>query len=329
MSNDIRLKKQTNSKFLINDDSDVKDDDFEIKKPSYSDEEDNVVNNSDDDNFDDDLIKGRLYSSDEEEQKDDYDDDNDSVRSSYNRADEDSDDVRKQKSFLLFKLKRLEAKNYPCSRLFTMDDELSKIKGEVDRITKEIDMTRGVEFSRQGLLFFTNGLEMMNNKFDPLDLQLDGWSETIAANIDSYDDVLEELYEKYHTKVAVAPEVKLIMMILGSAFMFHFSKSFAKKSENIANIFNNPDVMSSIGKAMANEAKNEAKNKSETKPVQNKMKGPDTNIDELLARLETESENGDDNIKSIPTTSASNKKRGRPAKKEKEEDLSSSIMLDI
>ena len=34
------------------------------------------------------------------------------------------------------------------------------------------------------------GLEFLNNKFDPFDVKLDGWSEQINENIDDYDEFL-------------------------------------------------------------------------------------------------------------------------------------------
>ena len=39
--------------------------------------------------------------------------------------------------------------------------------------------------------------EFLNNKFDPFDIKLDGWSEAVNENVDDYDDVFGELHEKY------------------------------------------------------------------------------------------------------------------------------------
>ena len=58
------------------------------------------------------------------------------------------------------------------------------------------------------------GLEFLNSKFDPFDIKLDGWSESIHENINDYDDVFTELYEKYHTTSNMAPELKLIFTIV-------------------------------------------------------------------------------------------------------------------
>jgi len=328
---DIKLSKKKSS-FIVNDDDNVSENNsLDIKKESKSGYPiKNWQNNSSADvqnDSDDDMLRDRLYGSDD---ADSLSIGGESSRTELSYIDENSDESRKQKSFFLYKLKNLEKKGYPAMRMFTMDDKLSRIKGEVERINKEIEMSRGVEFSRQGLLFFTNGLEMMNDKFDPLDLQLNGWSESIASNIENYDDVFEELYEKYHSKIAVAPEVKLVMMVLGSAFMFHFSKAFTKNSENITNVMNNPDVMSAMGKAMADEAKKEAVKKPQATHIkpQRKMKEPDTDIDDLLAHLEAESENGDgDSVKNIPLSAP--KKRGRPKKTKEDEDDGKKMIFDI
>jgi hypothetical protein len=45
---------------------------------------------------------------------------------------------------------------------------------------------------------------------------------------EDYDTVFEELFQKYRTKVEVAPEIKLMFMVGGSAMMFHLSKSMFK-----------------------------------------------------------------------------------------------------
>ena len=70
----------------------------------------------------------------------------------------------------------------------------------------------------------------MNNKFDPFDLKLDGWSEGIHENIDDYNEVFGELFEKYKTSSKMPPEVKLIMMVGGSAAMVHLTNTMFKSS---------------------------------------------------------------------------------------------------
>ena len=38
---------------------------------------------------------------------------------------------------------------------------------------------------------FVSGLEFLNNRFDPFDVKLDGWSEQINENLEEYDEIFE------------------------------------------------------------------------------------------------------------------------------------------
>ena len=95
------------------------------------------------------------------------------------------------------------------------------------------------------------GIEFLNNKFDPFDVKLDGWSESVNENIIDYDEVFEELAEKYGGKSEIAPEIKLLMMIGSSAFMFHLTNTLFKSSiPGMDDIMKqNPDLMKQFAKA--------------------------------------------------------------------------------
>ena len=55
------------------------------------------------------------------------------------------------------------------------------------------------------LMACITGVEFLNNKFDPFDVKLDGWSEQINENIDDYDEIFAELHEKYQVKGNYGP----------------------------------------------------------------------------------------------------------------------------
>ena len=71
---------------------------------------------------------------------------------------------------------------------------------------------------------------------------------------DDYDGVFEELYVKYRSKVNVAPEVKLIMMLGGSAMMFHLTNSMFKSvMPNMNDVMKqNPDLVKNMMSAVQN-----------------------------------------------------------------------------
>ncbi len=169
------------------------------------------------------------------------------------------EEIQREKQILLFKLERLErSMKTKIPRRFTMASNIEDIKYEYEKLKRQKDVDKSIKFQRKALMAITSGLEFLNNKFDPMDAKLDGWSESVMENINDYDEVFEELHEKYAEKIQMAPEVKLLMMVGGSAFMFHLTNTLFKSSvPGIDEILRqNPDIMRSISQAALNNMNN-------------------------------------------------------------------------
>jgi len=127
-----------------------------------------------------------------------------------------------EKRKLLFALYRFQMKNkVQLPTELNMNSSLEQIQLAVDFCRREAKMGQAVKLSKNILVTVCSSLEWLNDKYDPFDIYLKGWSETVKENEDEYDDVFEELYEKYQDKVAVSPEIKLMMMVVGSAAGYH------------------------------------------------------------------------------------------------------------
>jgi hypothetical protein len=168
------------------------------------------------------------------------------------------DEERKKKIDLINKLNRLETKGYTLTKHFSMDNSLEEIQLEYDRLVDAKNLEGSIRFQRQCLMGVVTGFEFLNEKFNPFDWQLDGWSESVHENIEDYDEVFEELYDKYKGRGNMPPEAKLLMSLVGSGFMFHMSNSFFRqKMANVgpADIFrNNPDLAKQFAAAAAQQA---------------------------------------------------------------------------
>jgi hypothetical protein len=136
------------------------------------------------------------------------------------------EEERKRKTELLNRLNRLEGKGYPLTKRFTMDNSLDEIQQEHDRLVDAKNLEASLRFQRQCMMGVVTGVEFMNSKFNPFDWELDGWSESVHENIEDFDEVFEELYDKYKGRGNMPPEAKLLMSLVGSGFMFHMSNSF-------------------------------------------------------------------------------------------------------
>jgi hypothetical protein len=111
-----------------------------------------------------------------------------------------------------------------------------------------------VKFQGNMLMAIINGMEFLNGKFDPFDIKLDGWSEQIQENVNDYDDVFGELYEKYKSKASMSPELKLLFQLGGSAMMVHMTNTMFKSAmPGMDDIMRqNPDLMRSFQNAAVN-----------------------------------------------------------------------------
>jgi Family of unknown function (DUF5767) len=169
-----------------------------------------------------------------------------------------AEEERKEKGDMINKLNRLESKGFAISKRFTMDNTLEEIKSEFERLMDARNLEASIKFQRQMMMGVVTGLELMNNKFNPFDWQLDGWSESVHENVDDYDEVFEELYDKYKTKGNMPPEARLLFMMVGSGFMFHMSNSFFRsKMGNMTMddiLRNNPALAKQMAAAAAQAA---------------------------------------------------------------------------
>jgi hypothetical protein len=161
-----------------------------------------------------------------------------------------------EKAELINKLQRLEAKGFPVSKRFTMDNSLDEVKSEYTRLVDARQLETSIRFQRNMLMGLVTGMEWMNNKFDPFDLKLDGWSEGVHENVEDYDEIFEELYDKYKEKGKMPPEARLLFQLAGSGFMCHVTNSFFRsKMPSADDIFKkNPDLAKQFAAAAAQQA---------------------------------------------------------------------------
>lgn len=164
--------------------------------------------------------------------------------------------IEDEKADLLNKISRLIKKGIASSARLTIYSDIEEIRTEYKRMMYGIEVDRSIKFQRRMLVACVTGLEFLNDKFDPFDLELNGWSQNMMENVEDYDGVFEELYNKYKTKVNVAPEVKLVLMVGGSAMMFHLTNSMFKAAvPNVSQVMKqNPELMRNMVDAVQRSA---------------------------------------------------------------------------
>lgn len=164
------------------------------------------------------------------------------------------EEMIREKFQYLRKLEALEKKGVELSKKYSMDSSLQEMMGEYETIMEERSKRNSVKFQGNMLMAIINGIEFLNNKFDPFDIKIDGWSEQVQENLTEYDDIFGELHEKYKSKASMAPELKLLFQLGGSAMMVHMTNTMFKSSmPGMDDIFRqNPDLMRSFQNAAVN-----------------------------------------------------------------------------
>jgi len=164
------------------------------------------------------------------------------------------DEMLREKFKYLRKLESLERKGVELSKKYSMESSLQEMMGEYETIMEEKAKQNSVKFQGNMLMAVINGIEFLNGKFDPFDVKLDGWSEQIQENITDYDDIFGELHEKYKSKASMAPELKLLFQLGGSAMMVHMTNTMFKSAmPGMDDILRqNPDLMRSFQNAAVN-----------------------------------------------------------------------------
>lgn len=140
---------------------------------------------------------------------------------------------------LIYKIQQLQNKLYDVEinpKTFTTADSLSELQSEFDRLTIIKNQKSTREWYRKILFGVTKGLEWCNHKWDPVGLKLDGWSTEIASNADEFDEIFDELTEKYGgtfgLEKKIAPEIRLIGLILYSGVTYSISQTLTSSYSN-------------------------------------------------------------------------------------------------
>jgi hypothetical protein len=166
------------------------------------------------------------------------------------------EEIQTKKFDLLCKFERLRDKGVRLPKTFSMSSSLDEMELEYKRLVEHRQLDNSVKMQRRMLISFASMLEFLNGKFNnPFDLHIEGWSEQLSEEVESYDTIFEDLFYKYKDTINMAPELKLAMMVGSSAFWYHLTSNMSKSM--MPNLMNNvmkqnPDLMRQFQNATLN-----------------------------------------------------------------------------
>ena len=198
---------------------------------------------------------------------------------------------KKEKQEILLKLVALEKRGVTLTKKYSMSSKLSDLKFELDLHKTNAEIELSVKFQQKVLMAAVTGLEFANKTFDPIGAKLDGWSESVMDNLDDYESIFIKLYEKYKTRTDLPPELQLFVTLVGSAFMFHITKTMFNSALGGAG---SNDILKNISSAMSGMA-----SASPASIPKQDMTGPSINLASMLGG------NRDDDVTSSGTVETS------------------------
>jgi len=154
---------------------------------------------------------------------------------------------------------------------FTMESSYEEIEDEYETALEDKRKRESVKLQQWWFMTFVNSLEYANSAFNPFDINLDGWGEQVSEDIESYEEIFNELHDKYKGG-KLAPELSLLLRLGFSAAVVNFSNKalssatpafndVIKQSPELMRMFTNATVNSmsqqSPGFAFANNLVNE------------------------------------------------------------------------
>ena len=277
-------------------------------------------------------------------------------------------EIKNEKIDLIYKFKRLENQGIKTSMNYNMNSQLEDMRNEYVKLKKQREVENSIKFQRKMLMACITGIEFLNGKFDPFNIKLDGWSESMNEGINDYDEVFEELHEKYGGTTEVAPEIRLIFMVAGSAFMFHLTNTMFKTSlPGMDEVMkNNPELMQGLGNAarqafnggnmgpmggpmggmppsmggligdmLGDAFGNKASRLRQQQSSEPVMKGPD-NIDDIVNDVEgmdrlqgVEATNSDDDVSTVRSIDINGNKKKRGGRRKKKKDDGPGITVNL
>ena len=178
------------------------------------------------------------------------------------------------------------------SRL-SIDSSYEDIEDEYETALEDKRKRDSVKIQQNWMLTMINTIEYGNSMFDPFGVSLDGWGEAVSEDIDSYNEIFEELHEKYKGG-KMSPELSLLLRLGFSASVVHFSNKalssaapgfndVIRQSPELMRMFTNATVDSmkqqSPGMAFAEELLNTKPNTSTgppPAPVETREQAPPT-----------------------------------------------------
>lgn len=148
-----------------------------------------------------------------------------------NQDEHEEQNIEIKKLELLRQLGELTQQGIKLSQNYNMNSDIKAMEYEYQLHKSIRAKQNGIQFMSNIMLNAVYGLELLNEHYNPFNVNLSGWADHTNREINTYYDVFGELYEKYSGKSNSPPEIKLLLLLVISAGKFAVTNnSFSQES---------------------------------------------------------------------------------------------------
>jgi hypothetical protein len=138
------------------------------------------------------------------------------------------DEEMKEKKELIYALYVMEQDGHPVSKRYTMDDDIFEMRFEYNKLKNEDDLKTKVQSAWDWFHTGNHLVEYLNERLNPFDISMDGWSDLLDADKQKYEPHFRKLYKQFACKFQVKPAVQIAMLFGGQLAMFVLPKFMDK-----------------------------------------------------------------------------------------------------
>ncbi len=126
-----------------------------------------------------------------------------------------------EKVEMLTRIINLSKNGFTATKEWDVKDDIDEIRYECYRMQRESNSKKSIKIMRRVLVTITTLVETGNSYFNPFNLRLDGFSESMMLNLDDYDDCFEQIHHKYSGRSSVGPEMQILFTFMSAAIFHH------------------------------------------------------------------------------------------------------------
>lgn len=126
-----------------------------------------------------------------------------------------------EKIEMLTRITNLSKNGFTATKQWDVKDDVDEIRYECYRMQRESNSKKSIKIMRRVLVTITTLVETGNAYFNPFNLRLDGFSESMMLNLDDYDDCFEQIHHKYSGRSSVGPEMQILFTFMSAAIFHH------------------------------------------------------------------------------------------------------------